>query len=336
MYKILTEADKIEKKEWSTFVDNHINGNFYQSPDFYDFMSATPGADPFVISIKYKSNLIAILVGVHFYSTGLLKVFTQRAIVFGGPLIAQNHVEDVLPIVLEHIQKKVNAIYIEFRNLFQVSKPEIFENTGYKYQPYLNYIIDLSAGSQKIFENLKSEKRRQIRKAVKHGVKIEIAQNLEEVKDLYQIFESLYMEKVKKPLPTYSFFKNFYLKLQRNNAGVVLVLKKDNRIIGGSFNPLYKNRIIYDWYRAGDDKNYKKCYPSTLAAWAGIDYGLTKGYKVFDFMGAGRKDEMYGVRDFKSQFNGELVEYGRYLKVTKPFFYKIGKTGINFLTKRKK
>ena len=52
MYKILTEADKIEKKEWSTFVDNHINGNFYQSPDFYDFMSATPGADPFVISIK--------------------------------------------------------------------------------------------------------------------------------------------------------------------------------------------------------------------------------------------------------------------------------------------
>jgi lipid II:glycine glycyltransferase (peptidoglycan interpeptide bridge formation enzyme) len=48
-------------------------------------------------------------------------------------------------------------------------------------------------------------------------------------------------------------------------------------------------------------------------------------------MGAGIPDRPYGVRDFKMEFGGEVVEYGRYLCIRKPVLYKIGKWGVKIL-----
>ncbi len=50
-------------------------------------------------------------------------------------------------------------------------------------------------------------------------------------------------------------------------------------------------------------------------------------------MGAGKPQEDYGVRDFKSQFGGELVEYGRFIHVRNSLLYKIGKLGVKILKK---
>jgi lipid II:glycine glycyltransferase (peptidoglycan interpeptide bridge formation enzyme) len=48
-------------------------------------------------------------------------------------------------------------------------------------------------------------------------------------------------------------------------------------------------------------------------------------------MGAGSPDQPYGVRDFKAEFGGELVEHGRFLCVRKPMLYAIGKMGVKLL-----
>ena len=59
-----------------------------------------------------------------------------------------------------------------------------------------------------------------------------------------------------------------------------------------------------------------------------IEYANKNNIPLFDFMGAGKPDEQYGVRDFKARFGGELVEYGRFLKINNPFLYAIGRFGI--------
>jgi len=59
-----------------------------------------------------------------------------------------------------------------------------------------------------------------------------------------------------------------------------------------------------------------------------IDYAAKNGLKFFDFMGAGASDKDYGVRKFKSQFGGKLVEYGRFLRVYNKFLYSLGKIGL--------
>ena len=42
-------------------------------------------------------------------------------------------------------------------------------------------------------------------------------------------------------------------------------------------------------------------------------------------MGAGKPNQAYGVRDFKSKFGGDLVEHGRFLFVSKPLIYNFSK-----------
>jgi serine/alanine adding enzyme len=47
---------------------------------------------------------------------------------------------------------------------------------------------------------------------------------------------------------------------------------------------------------------------------------------VFDFGGAGRPDEPYGPREFKSKFGGELVDYGRDVLVHGPVRLRVSRS----------
>ena len=53
----------------------------------------------------------------------------------------------------------------------------------------------------------------------------------------------------------------------------------------------------------------------------------------FDFLGAGKPNEDYGVRDFKAKFGGDLVENGRFEKIHKPMQFTIAKIGLNIIQK---
>ena len=95
--------------------------------------------------------------------------------------------------------------------------------------------------------------------------------------------------------------------------------------------PVFADKAIYEWYVCGLDEEYKEQYPSVMATYAAIEYAKQNGIPMFDFMGAGVPDQPYGVRDFKMEFGGEVVEYGRYLYIRKPLLYKIGKWGVKIL-----
>ena len=92
---------------------------------------------------------------------------------------------------------------------------------------------------------------------------------------------------------------------------------------------------MYEWFVCGLDGKFKNIFPSTLATWAAIEYAAANGFKYFDMMGAGKPDEGYGVRDFKSKFGGTLVENGRFIAVNNLPLYRIGELYIKFIKKNK-
>jgi hypothetical protein len=53
-------------------------------------------------------------------------------------------------------------------------------------------------------------------------------------------------------------------------------------------------------------------------------------------MGAGKPGSEYGVRDYKIQFGGELIEYGRYIRINQKLLYHIGRKVIEINKKLKK
>ena len=112
------------------------------------------------------------------------------------------------------------------------------------------------------------------------------------------------------------------------------MVKSEGKVIGGIMCPIKEEQCIYEWFVCGMDSSYKSLSPSVMATWAAMEYAHTHQLPRFDIMGAGEPGVPYGVRDFKAEFGGKLVEHGRFLCVCKPMLYQIGKLGVKILKRK--
>jgi serine/alanine adding enzyme len=335
-YKIVSGINSVDPLKWNQFVVVHPNGNIFQTPGFCSFITEVPFYEPVVIAAETQSGSIAgILVGVLQKEKGFIKgLFSSRLIVWGGPLtcISDASITDLLikSLIKEYSLK---SIYIEFRNMFQMdSMAGYFTNNQFVYSEHLNFIVN-TENKEQALKAISSGKSRQIKKSLKNGATIISEISIEQVRQFYEILRNLYATKVKKPLPGWAFFEKFYYHPE---IGRYLLIEYKGFIIGGIMCPVFADQTIYEWYIAGEDGKHEGVYPSILATWAPIDYAINNNLKQFDFLGAGKPDEGYGVRDFKSTFGGELVSYGRFNRINNRLLYFIGKTGLSLLKQLKK
>lgn len=347
MTKILTYGE-IDKHQWQALVDQSSTATWFQTPEAYDFYISVPSEMmPHAIGVEENGVLKGVVVIYLTKEKNPIKQFlTRRAIIVGGPLIADDISDEALATLLMTIRQlgdkakgKKNSkavtiastpyalhstpIYIEARNFHDYSqRKSVFEKCGFAYQPHLNIQVACNAQHQ-----MSEQRIRQVKKALKNGVEICQAESEADVKVWYQILQQLYRKKVRTPLWNEVFFLQFY----RDSVGKYLLVKHEGKIIGGMMCPILEGKTIYEWYVCGLDEDFREYYPSVVATYAAIEYAKEHKLPLFDFMGAGKPDVPYGVRDFKMEFGGELVEHGRYVCVQKPLLYKIGQWSVKWL-----
>ena len=362
MTQLLTYPD-IDPQQWQALVDRSPYATWFQTKEAYEFYASLPEEmTPFAVgvvedveckaeSVKCKGEengkadapasspytlhptptLKGVIVGYITRERNPIKqYFTCRSIIIGGPLLDEHISNDALSALLLAAKSvTTGAIYVETRNFNDYSKwKEIFAECGFDYIPHLNFHVDCMQDN--ILSIMSESRRRQIKKAIRNGVEIVEAANEHDVIAFYNILEDLYKNKIKTPLFGLEFFLNFY----KSCSGKFLLVKYQTTIIGGIICPILKEKAIYEWFVCGLDEMYKNQYPSVVATYAAIEYAKTNNLPLFDFMGAGKPDESYGVRDFKARFGGKQVEHGRFLHVRKPVLYKIGKLGVKILKKK--
>lgn len=299
----------------------------FNSSKYIDFISRNKFIIPFLLNSDDQTNCSPIYLSGHIsnHKYRLFDYFTKRAILQNGHSFNTNisfsSVDKQLKKTKDKLKKK--TIYIEIRNLHDSSDyKNIFLSNNFVFKDHYNYIVDTTD-----FDIMKSRinnsKLRQIRKSLRNGaiIKQDITSN--DIYQFYSILQHLYKTKVKKPLFPLSYFQELY----KTSFCKFLLIEYKNKIVGGIV-LLFDEVTVYEHYVCGEDKKYKDIHPSVLATWAGLDYAAKNGFKQFDFMGAGTPDKKYGVRDFKSHFGGDLVNYGRFIKINKPIMYKIGKIGL--------
>ena len=333
MAHILT-YNQIDRQQWSTLVQTSEMGTWFQSPEAYDFFASMPELmEPFAYAAEESGELRAVCVGYVTQERSAIKqFFTRRAIIIGGVVVAANCAKEDIAILLGYIRKDLEqkSIYIETRNFNDYSDlKEAFETVGFAYKPHLNFHFDCT-DHEAMWTGLSETRKRQIHKAQKNGVVIEEAQTEQEITDWYAILLDLYRRKVKTPLFPLSFFLAFF----RQKRGIYLLVKSEGKVIGGIMCPIKDQQCIYEWFVCGMDSSYKSFSPSVMATWAAMEYAHTHQLPRFDIMGAGEPGVPYGVRDFKAEFGGQLVEYGRFLCVCKPMLYQIGKLGVKILKRK--
>ena len=338
MTRLLTYYE-INPLAWQKLVDESPYATWFQTQEAYQFYAANKQEmTPFACGVERDGELRAVCVGYVTKERCRVKQFyTRRAIIIGGPLIADTaNEEDVARMLYTIRQPEVLItvstfcptwrnlpIYIEIRNFHDYSRwKEVFEACGFSYQPHLNIQVACDAA-----HTMSEQRRRQVKKAISNGAEIYEAQSEQEIRDWYQILLQLYREKVRTPLFTEEFFLEFY----RRGWGKYLLVKHEGKVIGGMMCPILRGKAIYEWYVCGLDEEYRDMYPSVMATHAAIEYAKANHLPLFDFMGAGKPDVPYGVRDFKMEFGGEVVEHGRFLCIRKPILYAIGKLGVRYL-----
>ena len=254
---------------------------------------------------------------------------SKRAIINGGPLLSNDISEEEINILLSTLVNslKRKAIYVESRNLSDYSLyKNIFCKNRFNYEAHLNFIVNTE--SEEIIQSkLHKSKKRKIKSTLKENVYIEESPTVDEITKYYQLLNHLYTTKVKTPLLPISFFQDLY----NQPFSKFLLIKKGNDIIGGQVVLTLKENTTYLFYLCGEDGKYKGIYPSVLGTYAGIQYAFKNNCYKCDMMGAGKPNDKYGVRDFKAEFGGDLVEYGRFLYISNPLLYKLGKIGVKLL-----
>ncbi len=328
LYTSYTNLEKAALVDaWDRFVDAHPEGNYFQSSEFFRVIETVRGYRPFLLtSHNGAGRLDGVLLGVvQSDGRGPKAWLSRRLIVWGGPLVAGNSVEvahTLLNAAKRYAQGR--AIFMEFRNLFDCSPlHEAFEACGFRLRPHLNYIVKTDS-VEAARTRLSSNRRRQIKTSLSAGAVVAEAQSEQEVLAMYGILETLYREKVKKPLPG----PDLFINLWKSPSAKVFVVKYNGEVVGGSIGPTYRNKVLYQWYVCGENGRISGVHPSVLASWAPIEYGALHGFERFDFMGAGRPEEDYGVREFKARFGGQEVCYGRYELVLNRALYEVGKLGL--------
>ena len=357
--KVLEHRD-MDKSEWRALVASATTGNWFQTPEAYEFFASMPELfKPFVIGLENEGKLRAVCVGyVTVEKSAIKQILTRRAIIIGGPCFADDCTDEEVNALMKAVRKELKSetIYLECRNFNDYSKwKEAFATAGFEYVPHLNFHVDTSS-VEVVESNLGKSRKRDIRTSLRDGATIveldawhldaaridssnldpadlekKKAEELRMLHEYYDILQNLYKTRVKTPLFPFTFFE----KLWQHKDGRFILVALNGEIIGGTVCVEQEWKCLYEWFACGRDGEWKTIFPSTLATYSGIRYAAEHNCPRFDMMGAGKPDEAYGVRDFKAKFGGKEVEHGRFLCVTKPLLYNIGVLGVKILKKLK-
>jgi len=315
--RVLKNED-VNKKEWTTFVANYPGGTVFQTREMYEVYKRAKRHTPLLlVVVDNASKVLAGLLAVVVWEPKL-KLFSSRAIIKGGPMWVN---ERALKLLMWDYNKwaSKHAIYSDIRNVFD--SPELNASlSDWKFEAELNFISDLGVGKEELWCQLTKARRNGVTKAQRTGVTVREASR-EDLDVIYELFAHTYKH-AKMPLADISFFELLFDVLVSARLAKFWLAEKDDKQIAVMF-VLTHRGLIYDWY-AGADGKYLKFCPNDLLAWNAIEWGAQNGFEVFDFGGAGDPNEPYGVREFKKQFGGELVNYGRFVKIHHPLKRKLG------------
>lgn len=329
--KRLTYAS-IARSEWEQLVEVSPVATWWQTPEAYDMLSTLPDFDVHVVGISANERLQGLAVLMITQSAcRMVQNFTRRAMVMGGMLLHPEIDEISFQSLMAAISEQTReTVYVEIRPLRDYTRWSDWLHTcGWQYDAHLNIQMDTSDMAAAM-ERIGKSKRRRITTSLQAGVRIVAEPTIEQVKAYYGLLRQLYRERVHKPLPSWKTWERLYTC----SSFQYILVEYEQQIIGGSVCVVWDNKVIYEWYACGRDDARRVISPASLTKWAEIQLAAEKRIPLLDLMGAGSPDEQYGVRDFKAEFGGQIIEQGRWLYLHRPKIYALGMRVMRWLRGR--
>lgn len=321
----------LDEKPWSDFVLQNTQANIFHTPEMFQVFEMARNHQPLIHAVLDENKkILALLPTVQVtILNGLLKRLTTRSISYGGVLSTPDPFgKQALNTLLRVYSKEEDrdALFTELRNISDMSAFQgDLSESGFIYEAHLNYLIDINCSSEQLLQGIGTRTRQHIRRGLKKGiVVVECISDRNKLRIWYDIIKMTY-KAAQIPLANISLFEAAFDILVPKNMIKFLLARVGTDYVAASAELLFKD-VIYGWY-GGMNREFSKYTPNELLMWHILEWGASNGYKVYDFGGAGKPEEEFGVRVFKAKFGGELVCYGRNTKVHKPNLLKWSQRG---------
>lgn len=229
----------------------------------------------------------------------------QTAYGYGGPISSCEDNEFLLRFEEEFFkycaESNVVAEFIRFNPCTENEK--IFKQNIDIIENRITVCLDLDKSIDDIWSNdIKSKNRNMIRKAEKSGLSVEISNEYNTFKDIYEAT----MGKVN--ADGYYYFKpEYYIDMEQNHNYVMLNVKFQDETVASAIFMAYNNYFHY--HLAGSKKEYLKFAPNNLLLWEAIKYANEKGHKIFHFGGGLTNNTEDNLFKFKSSFSKEYLNF---------------------------
>ena len=319
----LKVSDTFEKEALDAFVHKSLNTSIFQTLDMAEVYKRNKGCKLLILTVIDENTdeiVASLLAKILDEKRGFLGSFSRHSTIRGGPIFVDNEKGTAaVSLLLQHYNRIVEKDVL-YSRIYPLNDPQqimsSFSESGYVHEGWQNFLIDINKPNEKLWSNLKKDKRQAVRKAERMGLKITEATDRSETAIFYDLVKERYVKR-KTPLEDISNFEAVFDILVSESKAKFFFAKYGDEYIATRLVLLYKG-VIYAWY-SGSNSEYLQYHPNDFITWQVLKWGSENGFHTFDFGGGGTSDEISaGWVEFKRRFGGELVNYGRYTKVHQP------------------
>ena len=174
---------------------------------------------------------------------------------------------------------------------------------------YYRHVLDIAKEEKAMFSGFRESTRRNIKKAVKEGVKVRTSGASEAVRDFYRL--NCMTRKVHGlPPQPFRFFENIHKYVLSSGHGIVVLAEYGGAILAGGVFFHFGDEAIYKY--GASDKSHQHLRANNLVMWEAIKHYSAIGCKSFCF---GRTElDNDGLMQFKRGWGGEerALSYYKY------------------------
>ena len=314
-----TIVRSLPEEQWRRFVEENPGGTLFHTPEMFEVFRATRGYRPSLWAAIHDGEPASLLlpVQVSLHPGRLTRRLTTRAIVFGSVLCSPGKVgcAGLSALLAAYVRgTRSDALFTELRNLRDLSTLQpVLQEHGFAWEDHLDYLVDLQGGPEAVFARIGPRTRKNLRQALRRGaVTFEEATDPASLAACHELVRASHRA-AHVPPPDRSLFEAAFERLHPAGRVRFSLARVEGRPAATSVDLLYRD-TVYGWY-GGLDRTFAAQLPGDLLMWEVLRWASANGYRVYDFGGAGKPGEAYGVRDFKAKFGGVLVCYGRNVRV---------------------
>jgi hypothetical protein len=300
-------TNPLEDANWNNLLASSPGHSIFHSANWARVLHESYDYQPVYAAIIENGTLLA-----------LIPVMEVRSILTGRRGVSLPFTDYCEPLSTDerHLRAAMDSLreygkdagwkYIEFRgnNYFSDDVPSF----GYYYGHSMSVVKDAAHLSK----DMRDSTRRNIKKAIKSGVRVEIATSMEAMTAFYRLHGMTRRMHGLPPQP-FSFFRNIHNYIISEKLGLIILASYKEKYISGAVYFHFNDQAFYKY--GASDRNYQELRASNLVMWEAITWYSERGYRTFCF---GRTDtDAAGLRQFKNGWGAEerIINYYRYAPV---------------------